>query len=83
RLSLYKSDISYNQLCEYIIGDTILKKIHFSSHAPVVMLAYIFSSEIEIDNLTTIIEGVRYKMPPEQILENLILNRKESESIVS
>lgn len=46
--------------------------IRFSVHPPVVMLAYIFLTEIELYNITNIIEGIRYQIPEEKILGMLI-----------
>lgn len=46
--------------------------IHFSSSPPVVMMSYFAELDIETANLIRIIEGVRYKVSPEQILGNII-----------
>ncbi len=56
--------------CKRILLQNIKKPIHFSSSPAVVMLAYILYSEKEVDNIINIIEGVRYGLPPEEILEN-------------
>lgn len=41
--------------------------IHFSSHASVVMLSYIFVKQAEIADITTILEGIRYQLPSQKI----------------
>lgn len=46
--------------------------IHFSVHPSVVMLSYIFLSEIEIANIINIVEGIRYHVPVEEITKMLI-----------
>jgi V/A-type H+-transporting ATPase subunit C len=44
------------------------KCIRFSTFPSVVMLSYIFLLETETEDVIKIIEGVRYKLPPEEIL---------------
>lgn len=46
--------------------------IRFSVSPPIVLISYIFLKEVEILNLTNIIEGVKYGMPPEDIKKMLI-----------
>ena len=46
--------------------------IRFSKSPPVVLMSYIFLKEIELLNITNIIEGVRYKVPAERIRAFLI-----------
>lgn len=46
--------------------------IRFSISPPVVLMSYIFLKEIELLNITRIIEGVRYNVPKEQISSMLI-----------
>ncbi len=50
--------------------------IRFSVHPPVVMLAYIFLAENELYNITNIIEGIRYQLPEEEIVDMLIYSKK-------
>lgn len=45
--------------------------IHFSIKSPVVMLSYIILSEIELSNIITIIEGVRYGLSQKEINDML------------
>ena len=45
--------------------------IHFSIKSPVVMLSYIILAEIELANIITIIEGVRYGLPQNEINDML------------
>ncbi len=47
--------------------------IHFSSHPPVVLLSYIFLADTEVHNITTIVEGIRYQVPVDDIKKLLIL----------
>lgn len=47
--------------------------IDFSTHPSVVLLAYIFTSEAEISDIVTIVEGIRYKLPPNEIQKLLIV----------
>ena len=46
--------------------------IRYSTKPPVVMISYVFLTEIELANIINIIEGVRYKLPAEKIDELLI-----------
>lgn len=48
------------------------KQIRFSSYPSVVMYSYLFLSGIERNNLVRIIEGIKYKVPTEQISESLL-----------
>lgn len=51
------------------------RNIHFSTHPPVVMLSYIFILQAEMQDLVTIIEGIRYNIPTDRISKILtILN---------
>lgn len=49
-----------------------LKKLRFSTNPSVVLFCYIFLAENELTNLTHIIEGVRYHLPPEKIASLLV-----------
>ncbi len=49
-----------------------LHAFRYSSNATVVMLAYLFLAENEMTNITHIVEGIRYQVPPEEIRELLI-----------
>ncbi len=46
--------------------------IRFSVFPPIVLMSYIFLKEIEILNITNIIEGIKYKLPAEEIKKMLI-----------
>lgn len=46
--------------------------IRFSVSPPIVLISYIFLKETEILNIITIIEGIKYKLPPEEIKKMLI-----------
>lgn len=50
--------------------------IRFSTHSPVVMLSYIFLTEIELANITNIIEGIRYQIPSEDTKKLLVYNKQ-------
>ncbi len=49
-----------------------VRSLRFSTYPPVVMLAYLFLSEIELQNIINIIEGIRYKLPPKEIAGLLV-----------
>ena len=46
--------------------------IRFSVSPPIVLISYIFLKEIEIYNIINVIEGVKYRLSPEQIKAMLI-----------
>ena len=73
KISHYDSNTIPDKLCSYILYDFTVKQIHFSTHAPVVMISYIFFKEIELENITNIIEGVRYGLKSDDIYKSLIL----------
>lgn len=41
--------------------------IHFSTHSSVVLMSYAYLTQAEITDIVTIIEGIRYKLPPQEI----------------
>lgn len=47
--------------------------MHFSVHPMVVLLSYLMIMETEVMDLTNIIEGIRYQLPPEEIKPLLVL----------
>lgn len=47
--------------------------IDFSTHPSVVLISYIFVSEAEISDIITIVEGIRYRLAPDEIRKLLIV----------
>ena len=47
-------------------------KIYFSQNPGVVMIAYMYIVGIEVSNIITIVESVRYSVAPEVIEEMII-----------
>ncbi|SDN25408.1 V-type ATPase subunit [Acetanaerobacterium elongatum] len=47
--------------------------LYFSRYPSVVFAAYMLLCRIEIENITTIIEGIRYNMPPAEIEKLLVI----------
>lgn len=47
-------------------------QVHFSVHPSVVLVAYLSLCEMEVANLTTVIEGIRYGLEPGRIRKLLI-----------
>lgn len=73
-------NIEYNYVDELPEIMKYLKSRHnirFSVNPPVVMLSYIFLTEIELSNIINIIEGVRYGLPPEKVEQLLIYNKNK------
>lgn len=57
---------------KHIIYDYTQKLIRMSTHPQVTMMAYVTLSELELENIVNIIEGVRYRLPPQEIKELLV-----------
>lgn len=47
--------------------------IHFSPYPMVVLISYIIITEVEVDDIINIIEGIRYGLSPEEIRPMLVL----------
>lgn len=62
-----------DRLKPYMLHEAASHNIHFSSSPPVVMMSYFTELDIETDNLIKIIEGVRYKLSQDKILDSIIL----------
>ncbi len=63
---------NHDDFADRCMYDICQKQMYFSTHASVVMLSYIFLSEIELENIIKIIEGIRYGLPQKEIAEMLI-----------
>lgn len=68
-------DIDFFADC--VMQDICNRKIRFSTHPAVVMLCYIVYTENERENITNIIEGVRYGISPDEIETLLVHFDKE------
>lgn len=62
-IEYYASEIRYNLANRFM---------HFSIDAPLVFTAYVIMLETEVQNLTNIIEGIRYETPKSEIEKMLI-----------
>ncbi len=76
---IYKKiqNISYNYIDELLpksFQKILNKYIHFSIKPPIIILSYLFLSEIEITNIIHIIEGIRYGVDKNDIYNLLILS---------
>ncbi len=47
--------------------------MHFSTHPMVVLVSYILITEVELDDIINVIEGIRYGLSPEEIKPMLVL----------
>ena len=59
------------------IGETVQFRtakhyLHFSNNPSVVMIAFILLSNIELENVISLIEGVRYRVDP-KVIESLLI----------
>ncbi|MBE6708806.1 MAG: hypothetical protein E7578_06150 [Ruminococcaceae bacterium] len=80
KMKAFRKKLSELDRCRRIdeLADRYLLKrcwheIHFSPHPTVVMISYLHISEIEISNIIKIVEGIRYGLTPNEIMELLIL----------
>ena len=79
---LEKSSLSkYTDNAEYVYVEYFADRIrynlskrymYYASAVPKIYTSFLFLREIEIENLTNIIEGVRYNLPSSEILPMLI-----------
>lgn len=51
--------------------------IHFSSYPMVVLISFLVLTQVELDDITNIIEGIRYGLSPEQIRPMLVLTHQK------
>ncbi len=51
--------------------------IHFSSHPMVVLISFLVLTQVELDDITNIVEGIRYGLPPDKIRPMLVLTRQK------
>lgn len=76
KFEIEKCEFSFiDELANRVKFDFFRREMCFSSYAAVVMAATIFIFEIEIENITNIIEGKRYGVDNELIKKMLILER--------
>lgn len=57
----------------YIRYKLFCKELTFSTSTPVIFLSYLLLGEIQIQNIITIIEGIRYQIEPDEIKKLVIL----------
>ena len=48
--------------------------MHFSIHPMVVLVSYVLITEVELDDIINVIEGIRYGLSPEEIKPMLVLD---------
>ena len=60
-----------------VLLEVCQQKLHFSKSPAVVMICFFQYAQGEVDNVTNIIEGIRYGLPPDRISALLTLPEKE------
>lgn len=55
----------------------------YSTHPPVVLISYILLCQNEIGNIITIVEGVRYQLPPQEIRKLLTIENLQFSEVSS
>ena len=71
-ISAQKEQGSLDIQCQRILQRVCRKLMVFSTHPEVVLAAFSLLLELEIDDITTVIEGVRYQNPPDVIAQFII-----------
>lgn len=56
-----------------VSGKLCLHNMRFSTYPNIVVMSYMFLSELELSNIVKAVEGIRYSLPPEEILRMLII----------
>lgn len=67
-----RGDRSVEQVSAKLRYDRAKSLVRFSTYPSVVMMSYVALAENEAENLTHIIEGIRYNIPPEEISRLLL-----------
>ncbi len=67
---------SMDEIAQQALYNASLHHFRFSSNPSVVLMSYVLLFENEISNITHIIEGIRYSVPPEEI-EKLLIGTDE------
>lgn len=71
-----KIEYSYvDEIPNRVKYSTCRRDIRFSTHPSVVMMSYIFLTQCEIFDIITIVEGIRYQLPTDQIEKLLTVIR--------
>lgn len=70
-ISMYDPE-NIDHFANQVLLHYCIKKIRFSTSPAMVMACYVHALEAEVNNVTNIIEGVRYNLPPDRIDEMLI-----------
>lgn len=66
-----------DELPGYVLFEKSRHYIRFSTHPSVVMIAYMFLMETELKDIINIIEGIRYKLPTDEIAKLLTIIKYE------
>lgn len=69
------SDLETNNLVSKIKYKKSVKNIYYSSSPAAVMISYMYATEIELANITCLIEGARYNVDSKKI-ESLLIYQK-------
>ncbi len=69
------NDFKTNNLVQKIKHKKSVKNIYYSSSPAAVMISYMFATEIELSNITCLIEGARYNVDSKKI-ESLLIYQK-------
>jgi len=73
---MLKTKYSYlDQLPKKVLYNRCRQAIHSTNDASMIFLSYMFLSQIEIDNIINIIEGVRYSVSKSEIESLLVLKQ--------
>ena len=73
---MLKTKYNYlDQLPKKVLYNKCRQAIHSTNDASMIFLSYMFLSQIEIDNITNIIEGIRYSVSKSEIEDLLVLKQ--------
>ncbi|MEA5061418.1 MAG: V-type ATPase subunit [Erysipelotrichaceae bacterium] len=67
-----KDQVYLEYFTDHLRFNIARKFMYYSNSAPTIFLAYIFYGELEIENLTHIIEGIHYQMSEQEIRSMLV-----------
>ena len=71
---IFKTNYFYaGEIAHRVIFKACRHYIRFSTHPSVVLISYMFILETEIRDIITLVEGIRYKLPPGEIKKMLVI----------
>ncbi len=69
----FADDDNLDKIGTNILKDVYDRAVHLSPNSIAVIVSYIFYKELELHNVISLLEGVRYKLEPDKIMDYLVV----------